>query len=281
MKKWIAWLLAFTLVFGLTGCSAEEVEEVLDVAVPIAIAILESETEEGETEPEDVWEYEEEMPETEETPVEIPENWFLPILALPPVMEEIPEFTGEAYVEINGNMPYFVGEELYPDSFEFYSDLDDLKRCGLTAACIGVDLMPTEDRGDIGSVKPSGWQSVTYDSKLVEGRYLYNRCHLIGFQLAGENANRKNLITGTRYLNIEGMLPFENLVADFVQETQEHVMFRVTPVFEGEELVARGVIMEGWSVEDEGESVCFCVFAYNVQPGVEIDYATGESKLAK
>ena len=143
-------------------------------------------------------------------------------------------------------------------------------------ACIGVDIMPTEDRGDIGSVKPTGWHSVKYD--IVEGKYLYNRCHLIGFQLAGENANKKNLITGTRYLNIEGMLPFENLVADYVKETENHVLYRVTPIFEGDNLVAHGVLMEGWSVEDEGEGVCFCVYAYNAQPGITIDYATGESR---
>ena len=165
MKKWIALLLAFVMVFGLTACSKEEVEDVVNAALPVVIAMLEEETAEEPAS--------EEAEETEATEVVIPENWFLPILALAPPADEIPEYDGRAYVEINGNVPYFVEEEMYPDSFEFYSDLDDLKRCGLTAACIGVDLMPTEERGDIGSVKPSGWQSVTYD--IVEGRYLYNR----------------------------------------------------------------------------------------------------------
>ena len=149
----------------------------------------------------------------------------------------------------------------------------------MTYACIGQDLMPTEERGSIGMVKPTGWHTVRYDD-LVDGKYLYNRCHLIGYQLTGENANTKNLITGTRYLNIEGMLPFENMVADYIQETNNHVLYRVTPIFEGDNLVADGVLMEGYSVEDKGSGISYCVFAYNVQPGIEIDYATGESKLA-
>ena len=136
--------------------------------------------------------------------------------------------------------------------------------------------MPTEERGSIGSVKPSGWQTVKYD--FVDGKYLYNRCHLLGYQLTGENANEQNLITGTRYLNVDGMLPFENMVADYVKETDNHVMYRVTPVFDGAELVARGVLMEAYSVEDGGDGVEFCVYCYNVQPGVKIDYATGDSE---
>ncbi len=190
-------------------------------------------------------------------------------------VEEIPEYFGDPYIAINGGIPFFLEEEYTTQSFEEYSELDYLDRCGVAYACIGTDLMPTEDRGAIGSVKPSGWQSVKYD--IVDGKYLYNRCHLIGFQLAGENANERNLITGTRYLNIEGMLPFENLVADYVKETENHVLYRVTPIFEGANLVATGVLMEGWSVEDQGESICFCIFAYNAQPGIVIDYATGES----
>lgn len=138
--------------------------------------------------------------------------------------------------------------------------------------------MPTEERGSIGSVKPSGWHTVRYNG-IVDGNYLYNRCHLIGFQLSGENANERNLITGTRYLNIDGMLPFENMVADYVQETNSHVLYRVTPVFEGDNLLAAGVLMEGYSVEDDGDGICFCIFAYNVQPGVKINYATGDSTL--
>ena len=163
-------------------------------------------------------------------------------------------------------------------SFESYSPLDSLGRCGVTFACIGTDLMPTEERGEIGQVKPSGWQTVRYD--MVDGKYLYNRCHLIGFQLTGENANEQNLITGTRYMNVDGMLPFENMVADYIKETSNHVLYRVTPVFDGDDLVARGVRMEAISVEDGGEGILFDVFVYNCQPGIEIDYATGESRLA-
>ena len=165
------------------------------------------------------------------------------------------------------------------DGFESYSELDALGRCGAAYASVGPETMPTEDRGEIGSVKPSGWQSVKYD--IVDGKYLYNRCHLIGYQLTAENANEKNLITGTRYLNIEGMLPFENMVADYVKETGNHVMYRVTPVFEGDNLVASGVVMEAKSVEDDGDGILYCVYAYNVQPGINIDYATGASSLGE
>ncbi|MCI8301215.1 MAG: DNA/RNA non-specific endonuclease [Oscillospiraceae bacterium] len=190
-------------------------------------------------------------------------------------LEQIPAFSGEPYVFLGNTRPDF--EDAATSSYETYSQLDSLGRCGVAEACVGVDLMPTGERGAIGSVKPSGWQSVKYDC--VDGKYLYNRCHLIGYQLSGENANKQNLITGTRYMNVEGMLPFENMVADYVKETDNHVMYRVTPHFYGDELVARGVIMEALSVEDDGEGVCFSVYVYNVQPGVVIDYATGESRL--
>ena len=194
-------------------------------------------------------------------------------------LSDVPAYSGKAYTSVNGNVPYFSAAELTTQSFETYSDLDSLGRCGVTYACIGKDLMPTKERGSIGMVKPTGWHTVRYDD-LVDGKYLYNRCHLIGYQLTGENANTKNLITGTRYLNIEGMLPFENMVADYIQETNNHVLYRVTPIFEGNNLLANGVLMEGYSVEDKGAGVSYCVFAYNVQLGIEIDYATGESKLA-
>lgn len=194
-------------------------------------------------------------------------------------LSDVPAYSGKAYTSVNGNVPYFTAAELTTTSFETYSDLDTLGRCGVTYACIGQDLMPTKERGSIGMVKPTGWHTVRYDD-LVDGTYLYNRCHLIGYQLTGENANTQNLITGTRYLNIEGMLPFENMVADYIQETNNHVLYRVTPIFEGNNLLANGVLMEGYSVEDKGAGVSYCVFAYNVQPGIEIDYATGESKLA-
>ena len=193
-------------------------------------------------------------------------------------LSDVEPYSGSAYVAVNGNIPYFTSSELTTTSFELYSALDSLSRCGTAYACIGQDLMPTEERGSIGSVKPSGWHTVRYNG-VVDGNYLYNRCHLIGFQLSGENANERNLITGTRYLNIDGMLPFENMVADYVQETNSHVLYRVTPVFEGDNLLAAGVLMEGYSVEDDGDGICFCIFAYNVQPGVTINYATGDSTL--
>ena len=243
MKKILALLLSFLMLFTFTGCEEEDVELALDVAIAVMEAMEEND-----------------------------------IPADAASIEEIPAFTDQPYVAVNGNVPFFVEEEYTTEAYEFYSELDELGRCGMTMACIGVEIMPTEERGSIGSVKPSGWQSVKYD--IVDGKYLYNRCHLIGFQLSGENANKRNLITGTRYLNIEGMLPFEDMVADYVKETKNHVLFRVTPIFNGDDLVAEGVLMEGWSVEDSGEGVCFCVYAYNAQPGIVIDYATGESRLA-
>lgn len=194
-------------------------------------------------------------------------------------LSDIPEYTDSPYVAVNGNVPYFTEDDLTDVSFESYSDLDSLGRCGVAYASVSTDTMPTEKRGSIGEVKPTGWINAKYD--FVDGKYLYNRCHLIGYQLTAENANEKNLITGTRYLNVQGMLPFENLTADYVKETGNHVMYRVTPVFEGDNLVASGVLMEAESVEDEGDGVLFCVYVYNVQPGVTIDYATGKSELAK
>lgn len=193
-------------------------------------------------------------------------------------LNNIPQYDGQPYIVINDNVPYFSDSELSTSSFEVYSDLDDLGRCGAAMASVGQDIMPTEDRGSIGQVKPTGWQTVKYDC--VDGKYLYNRCHLIGYQLTAENANKQNLITGTRYLNVEGMLPFENMVADYVKETNHHVMYRATPIFSDNNLLADGVLLEGYSVEDNGAGVQFCVFVYNVQPGIEIDYATGESRLA-
>ena len=194
-------------------------------------------------------------------------------------LDDIPPFSGEPYVAVNGNEPSFLPGEMTTSSYEVYSPLDALGRCGVASACVGVDLMPTEERESIGQVKPSGWQTVKYDC--VDGKYLYNRCHLIGYQLSGENANKQNLITGTRYMNVEGMLPFENAVADYVHATGNHVLMRATPVFDGDDLVARGVHMMAESVEDGGDGVAFNVFVYNVQPGVVIDYRTGENMAAE
>lgn len=194
-------------------------------------------------------------------------------------LDDIPAYSGEPYVVISDNQPNFTLEDFTLEPFEEYSELDYLGRCGVAYANICAELMPTEQRGEIGMIKPSGWQTAKYD--IVDGKYLYNRCHLIGFQLAGENANEKNLITGTRYMNVDGMLPFENMVDDYVDETGNHVLYRVTPVYNGEDLVAYGVLMEAISVEDEGEGLCFCVFVYNVQPGITIDYATGDNWLTE
>lgn len=191
---------------------------------------------------------------------------------------EVPEYEGVPYVEINDNEPEFAESELTTVSYEEYSSLDSLGRCGTAEACIGEDLMPDEDREDISEVQPTGWENREYD--IVDGGYVYNRCHLIGFQLSGENANEENLITGTRYMNTEGMLPFENMVAEYVQETENHVMYRVTPVFDGNNLVASGVQMEAESVEDDGAGICFNIYVYNVQPEITIDYSTGANWMS-
>lgn len=207
-------------------------------------------------------------------------SWYLKREQNKPVVysesvQNIPAFAGEPYVVINNNQPEFTDEDMTTESYEYYSPLDSLGRCGYAMACVGYDLMPTDDRESISSVKPSGWVQNQYDS--VDGNSLYNRCHLIGFQLTGENANELNLITGTRYCNVEGMLPFENMIADYVKETKNHVLYRVTPIFDGDNLVARGVQMEAWSVEDNGDGICFNVYAYNCQPGITIDYTTGDN----
>ena len=192
-------------------------------------------------------------------------------------LDAIPAYDGKAYVAVNNNEPFFTDSDMTTTAFENYSDLDSLGRCGVAYANICKDIMPTEERGKIGMIKPSGWHTVKYD--VIKDRYLYNRCHLIGYQLAGENANQKNLITGTRYLNVEGMLPFENLVADYVNNTGNHVLYRVTPMFSGSNLVANGVLIEAKSVEDNGGGILFNVYCYNVQPGIGINYENGDSWL--
>ncbi len=205
-------------------------------------------------------------------------SWYLTRQEAPEYSESVqnvPEFSGKPYVVIAGNRPEFTSSDMTTESYEYYSPLDSLGRCGYAMACIGYDLMPTEDRESISHIKPTGWHQEQYD--FVDGKNLYNRCHLIGFQLTGENDNERNLITGTRFCNWDGMVPFENMIADYVKETKNHVLYRVTPVFDGNNLVARGVQLEAWSVEDDGESICFHVYVYNSQPGVMIDYATGEN----
>ncbi len=266
MKKRNIWLLTalLSIALALSACGGSGSEKPADTVVTEA---AEAPAIKGLNEPRS------ETPEEDaaQTRAQLPGTAFS--------VSDVEAYTGQAYVVVNDNKPYFSEEDLTTDSFESYSDLDHLGRCGVAWACIGTDLMPTEARESIRQIRPSGWINVEYDH--VDGGYLYNRCHLIGFQLAGENANEKNLITGTRYMNVDGMLPFENMVADYVKETDHHVMYRVTPVFEGDNLVASGVLMEAQSVEDQGEEIEFCVYAYNVQPGVTIDYATGESRLAE
>lgn len=251
-------MIAVTLSLGLTGCAATQAREDHGAA---------SEQETPATD--QAGQTEEASPEKAAGTGQAASDAAVPAVDL----KSIPAFTDRPYVEINGNVPYFAAAELTTKEFETYSDLDARGRCGVAYANVSPATLPTAERGPIGEVRPSGWQTAKYD--FVDGKYLYNRCHLIGFQLAGENANEKNLITGTRYLNVEGMLPFENMVADYVKETQHHVLYRVTPVFAGENLVASGVLMEAQSVEDQGAGVSFCVYVYNNQPGVTIDYATG------
>ena len=194
----------------------------------------------------------------------------------------IPQFSGKAYAVINNNIPFFAEEDYTTESFETYSELDSLGRCGVAYANVGRDLMPTEKRGDIGSIKPTGWQQAKYEG-IVESNppYLYNRCHLIAYCLTAENANEKNLITGTRYMNVEGMLPFEEQVAKYLDRNDNHVLYRTTPIFDGNNLLADGVLMEAYSVEDHGAGIQFCVYVYNVQPGINIDYKTGKNSIDK
>ena len=263
MKKFKS-LLAVLLstLFILSGCSSELPEQSITTQEPTQVEVAET-TQEPETQVEET-----QKPEITEKPIQATAPNF--------DLSSIPEYSGKPYVAVNGNVPYFTQSDYTTKPFETFSPLDSLGRCGVAYANVCIDIMPKEERGSIGSVKPSGWHTIKYEN--VEGKYLYNRCHLIGFQLSGENANDENLITGTRYMNVDGMLPFENMVDDYVEETNNHVLYRVTPIFEGNNLLASGVLMEAWSVEDNGDGICFNVYCYNVQPGIEINYATGESK---
>ena len=280
IKRTLSFAFAVMLLLSLMGCNESEIdgnlslphsasaddvttESINDITLPSA------QDSEAVNDPPDIYE----SNETSSIPAE---------RSLPSTCEislsDIPSYNSHgAYVAINDNIPFFTDADFTTVSYEHYSLLDSLGRCGVACANIGLEIMPTEERGSIGQVKPSGWQTIKYDS--VDGKYLYNRCHLIGYQLSSENANVKNLITGTRYLNMDGMLPFENMVADYVKETNNHVLYRATPMFEGNNLVATGVLLEGISVEDKGDSICFNVFCYNVQPGIVIDYSNGNSEL--
>lgn len=247
--------LLLSLILALSGCGGQEIQQQENPLV--------SQTEQVEYEAPVV---SQEQTETVEQPNE----------STAFDLSSIPRYNDSPYVAVNDNNPYFTESDYTTESFEKYDPLDALGRCGVAYANISIGTMPTEPRGNIGNVKPSGWHSIRYEN--VEGLYLYNRCHLIGYQLSAENANTSNLITGTRYLNIHGMLPFESMVADYVKETKNHVLYRVTPIFEGNNLLASGVLMEGYSVEDDGEGICYNVYCYNVQPGIKINYATGDSK---
>ena len=253
--KILSLLLSIIIASSLTGCGIPQ-ESLTNPGTPPAV------TEQQKTE-------------TPQTPDAPKTTTTQPDISL----SDIPAYSGSPYVAINNNTPYLTIDDTAYASYETYTPLDSLGRCGVCVASIGKDIMPTEERGNIGSVKPTGWQTAKYD--FVDGKYLYNRCHLIGFQLTGENANTQNLITGTRSMNTQGMLPFENMVADYVKETGNHVLYRVTPIFEGENLVASGVLMEAISVEDNGDGILFCVYCYNVEPGVVIDYATGNNSAEK
>lgn len=257
-------LLAASMLFGLAGCSdsAASSSEVVSSSVESIAESTPAPTEAPMA-----------TPAPTEAPTATPEPTPEPVKV---ALADISAYSGEPYVAINNNVPYFSDAEMTTTSFEDYSPLDSLGRCGVAYSCVSTETMPTEERGSIGQVKPSGWHTVKYD--FVDGKYLYNRCHLIGYQLTAENADERNLITGTRALNIDGMLPFENMTADYIKETGNHVLYRVTPMFDGNDLVAKGVLMEAKSVEDNGDGILFCVFAYNVQPGVTIDYATGDNE---
>lgn len=191
----------------------------------------------------------------------------------------VPEYNGKAYITINGGVPFFETKGLTAESWEVYYALDELGRCTLADAVVGPETMPDRERGNISDIKPAGWQSVKYPQELVEGRSLYNRCHLIAFALSGDDANVCNIVTGTRYFNTEGINSFENMVIDYIRKTGNHVRYRVTPVYTGDNLICDGQLTEAWSIEDKGEGICFCVYSYNVQPGIVIDYATGDSHL--
>lgn len=262
--KWFSFLISTAILIAIAGCGDSSIPD--DAVADGVFSEIEDEIIENVIEEQDEIERSNE------------ENYLNSDSGIIVSINDVPEYSDDPYIPVNNNVPYFETDDLAAaaESFEYYSALDTLGRCGAVYASIGTDIMPAEDREGIGQIKPTGWHTEKYD--IVDGKYLYNRCHLIGFQLSGENANEKNLITGTRYMNVDGMLPFENMVADYVKETENHVLYRVTPVFEGDNLLASGVLMEAESVEDRGEDILFCVFVYNVQPGITIDYATGESR---
>lgn len=270
MKKYIKWIvIGFVVLCLLAGGGDNNTDtKTPDSQTEQQQAEVSEEDGKQDSEPEASKPEESEKQETTQQPTETQK---------PVELSSIPAYSGKAYVVINNNQPSFSESELKTTGYETYSGLDSLGRCGMALASVGKDTMPkeNEERGSISSIKPTGWQQATYDN--ISGKYLYNRCHLIGWQLSAENANRGNLITGTKYLNVEGMLPFENMVADYIKETGNHVAYRIVPIYEGNNLLSSGVQMEAYSIEDKGEGICFNVYCYNVQPGITIDYATGKS----
>ena len=276
-NRWYGLLLSFVLLFSLGGCGDVQTENPQhSIETSVTDTTQEASDAEAITDELDQSELQDQddtAQSSDATQVSDAEQ----VSSTSASLDAIPAYEGYAFVEINNNQPFFTdADKQRTDAFEDYSELDSLGRCGVAYANICKELQPTEPRGKIGMVKPSGWHTVKYND-IIDGNYLYNRCHLIGFQLAGENANPKNLITGTRYLNVVGMLPFENAVDDYVDTTGNHVLYRVTPMFSGDELVARGVLMEAYSVEDLGAGIQFCYYVYNIQPGIGIDYQTGDS----
>ena len=279
-KRYRLFLALLTLIIGIgiTGCDESKLS--LNESASDAVNVtMSDETPESSESLEDVEDIEIESTENEVVETDNTEKTTYSTVASTKNDNSftIPKYNGKPYAVINKNVPYFKKSELKKTSYETYAKLDKLGRCGVARANVGRDIMPTEKRGAIGSVKPTGWKTVKYD--IVDGKYLYNRCHLIGYQLTGENANMRNLITGTRYMNVDGMLPFENMVADFVKETGKHVLYQVKPIFKGNNLLATGVHMQAKSVEDNGKGISFNVFVFNVQPGIKINYANGESAL--
>ena len=278
MKRFLNTMLLFLLCMTLAGCGSETPDNPSAIQSSSSGMTEDSHTDEAMEESEQNVTTEngtgQREDETQEETISTPED--TAGLETEFSLSDIPAYSGMPYVSVNDNVPFFTDSDLSETSYEYYSELDTLGRCGVCVASVGQDIMPTEERGNIGNVKPTGWHTVKY-AGIVDGNYLYNRCHLIGFQLAGENANTGNLITGTRYMNVDGMLPFENMVADYVKEIGNHVMYRVTPIFEKDNLLASDVLMEAKSVEDNGDGILFNVYCYNVQPGIAIDYASGNS----
>ena len=268
------------LIFGiivslsLTGCTVQDIKDGYNIATQIASILREDEQTESSEELI--------LIETQQT-VGSNNTEGEHIYASSPNLDkiEIPEWAGSPFVEINNNIPFFTFEEKkVDDAFEYYADLDELLRCQLAYANVCLETMPEFERGSINEITPSGWDNKKYS--IVDGGWIYNRCHLIGWQLTAEDDNECNLITGTRYLNIQGMLPFENKVAKYITDNDDmdyHVLYRVTPLFNDNDLVASGVLMEGYSIEDKGKGIQFCVYCYNVQPGITIDYKTGNNWL--